>query len=606
MRSLLVTLVLAASAAGQSPPTGSGPTTRRPTDHRSLLDLYSGVALILDPAVASELKLTEQQIADLKQASEKVIANHKDKFDKAEADAKAAAEKAAKEAPERMKETSAKIEEVLAKYLTAEQRARGRQLELQSLAVAAFLDADVTAMLKLSDAQKEQVGKMTDDMNAELAKLATDNRLAPGATRTAEIQEKTNKARRVIADKWTAAFTKSFTAEQSKLWIGLIGEVSENIPVMVTPRNSPAGFANPFSSIAPRLRIWIQLSSPFAVFSQGDWLKELKLSPETLGTLSGEVRQVLMNLRSRTQPTTSPIMIVLKCASEVSEQSRKILDDGQNKRISQVRIQLQGPEGLENTEILTKLAFTADQSAAIEKAIAEMRSTAPSDATLGFGTPGYFLRLRGETMATIAKAMTDKQREVVREYFGAPFDTAKLNATVIRANGGPPSGFSANDISAWSPAIAWQHVAYNLENVSKYAEAKAAYVESLKLNPDLELTQNRTAWLLAVCPDAKVRDGKLAVELATKICEKTNHINPRYLTILAAAYAEAGRFDDAVATEEKAITVLKTATRSIPAGMLVGPGVQLKESETRLQLYRDKKPYRPESTVFRPTFGISP
>ena len=49
------------------------------------------------------------------------------------------------------------------------------------------------------------------------------------------------------------------------------------------------------------------------------------------------------------------------------------------------------------------------------------------------------------------------------------------------------------------------------------------------------------------------RDGKRAVAVATKLGELTEWKNPDALDTMAAAYAEAGQFDDAVKWEKKAM-----------------------------------------------------
>ena len=63
---------------------------------------------------------------------------------------------------------------------------------------------------------------------------------------------------------------------------------------------------------------------------------------------------------------------------------------------------------------------------------------------------------------------------------------------------------------------------------------------------------NNLAWELATSPDAGDRDGALAVKLAERACELTHYQTAIFVGTLAAAYAEAGRFDEAVATAQKA------------------------------------------------------
>lgn len=63
---------------------------------------------------------------------------------------------------------------------------------------------------------------------------------------------------------------------------------------------------------------------------------------------------------------------------------------------------------------------------------------------------------------------------------------------------------------------------------------------------------NNLAWKLAVSPDARIRHGALAVRAAERACEATRYQQPTFVSTLAAAYAEAGRFEDAVTTAQKA------------------------------------------------------
>lgn len=85
-----------------------------------------------------------------------------------------------------------------------------------------------------------------------------------------------------------------------------------------------------------------------------------------------------------------------------------------------------------------------------------------------------------------------------------------------------------------------------------YQEAKERLETAVQIKPDVAYAVNNLAWVLATCPDHKVRDGARAVQLAEHLCEVTHDQSPQYLTTLAAAYAEAGRFDDAMATIQKA------------------------------------------------------
>lgn len=86
----------------------------------------------------------------------------------------------------------------------------------------------------------------------------------------------------------------------------------------------------------------------------------------------------------------------------------------------------------------------------------------------------------------------------------------------------------------------------------RHAEAVADYNRVLELAPRDASTLNNLAWLLCTSPDAEVRDGKRAIELAEKACELTDHKQPSLLSTLAAAYAETGDFEKALMWIDKA------------------------------------------------------
>ena len=85
---------------------------------------------------------------------------------------------------------------------------------------------------------------------------------------------------------------------------------------------------------------------------------------------------------------------------------------------------------------------------------------------------------------------------------------------------------------------------------------------------------------MATTSDVKFRDGRRAVELAEKGVRLKD--DAPYRGTLAAAYAEAGRFDDAVTEQERAIEMLRTAGRDD----------EVADYQTRLDLHRSGQPYR--------------
>ncbi len=115
----------------------------------------------------------------------------------------------------------------------------------------------------------------------------------------------------------------------------------------------------------------------------------------------------------------------------------------------------------------------------------------------------------------------------------------------------------------------------------RYKSALSLLGRVLQDQPGDRVTLNNLTWLLATCPDKSVRDGAKAVEYGKQVCDATDNSVPPMLDSLAAAHAEVGKFDLAVDTLEKAIGMYKGQHRAVP-----------KELEFRLQLYRQRRPYR--------------
>jgi Flp pilus assembly protein TadD len=76
--------------------------------------------------------------------------------------------------------------------------------------------------------------------------------------------------------------------------------------------------------------------------------------------------------------------------------------------------------------------------------------------------------------------------------------------------------------------------------------------DTLEREPNNVQLLNETAWVLATSRDASLRNGSEAVTLAERAVRLTSGKEPEILGTLAAAYAEAGQFDQAVATDQRA------------------------------------------------------
>jgi spermidine synthase len=81
---------------------------------------------------------------------------------------------------------------------------------------------------------------------------------------------------------------------------------------------------------------------------------------------------------------------------------------------------------------------------------------------------------------------------------------------------------------------------------------------AVRLMPDSPLAVNELAWLLATSPDAALRNGPEAVQLAEHGCAVTSRRDPMLLDTLAAAYAAAGRFAEAINAAQEALALART------------------------------------------------
>ena len=90
-------------------------------------------------------------------------------------------------------------------------------------------------------------------------------------------------------------------------------------------------------------------------------------------------------------------------------------------------------------------------------------------------------------------------------------------------------------------------------NAGMHADAVKDYEKAMELDDEDDHILNNYAWLLATSTFDEVRDGKRAVELATKAAELTEHKQAHILSTLAAAYAETGDFEKAVEWSEKSV-----------------------------------------------------
>jgi tetratricopeptide (TPR) repeat protein len=130
-------------------------------------------------------------------------------------------------------------------------------------------------------------------------------------------------------------------------------------------------------------------------------------------------------------------------------------------------------------------------------------------------------------------------------------------------------------------ARAYYNLGYAYQLDGRAVEAADCYQKALELQPQFMPAQISLAWIRATWPDASLRNGSQAVVLMEKANQLSNGKDPKILRTLAAAYAEAGRFDDAIATAQKAIAIAKQN----------GQTNLLEENEKLLDFYLKHQPY---------------
>ena len=115
-------------------------------------------------------------------------------------------------------------------------------------------------------------------------------------------------------------------------------------------------------------------------------------------------------------------------------------------------------------------------------------------------------------------------------------------------------------------------------------QAAAGFNEAVRLAPDTPECLNALAWIYAASPQTKLRNGPEAVRLAERACQLTKRQQTTILDTLAAAYAETGRFAEAVKTTEeiRALALSAHDTNMVEV------------TRQRLELYRAGKAYRDE------------
>ena len=110
----------------------------------------------------------------------------------------------------------------------------------------------------------------------------------------------------------------------------------------------------------------------------------------------------------------------------------------------------------------------------------------------------------------------------------------------------------------------------------RFAEAASHLRHAAELQPNAPDYQRNWAWLLATCPIATVRNGAEAVERAERANELCEGTRPDVLDALAAAYAEASRFPDAISAARQALELAQQQNNPLLAGLVRTASLSMK------------------------------
>jgi tetratricopeptide (TPR) repeat protein len=103
----------------------------------------------------------------------------------------------------------------------------------------------------------------------------------------------------------------------------------------------------------------------------------------------------------------------------------------------------------------------------------------------------------------------------------------------------------------------------------------------LQTDPANAAYKNNLAWILATWPRMSLRNGEQAVELAKEADQLTGGKDPSVLRTLAAAYAQAGRFPEAVEAAQRALLLVEAQSNKKLAKAL----------QSEIKFYQSGKPY---------------
>jgi tetratricopeptide (TPR) repeat protein len=163
---------------------------------------------------------------------------------------------------------------------------------------------------------------------------------------------------------------------------------------------------------------------------------------------------------------------------------------------------------------------------------------------------------------------------------------AQNNLGVALARSGRTEDATAHFQSAIDSDGSYPEPRYSLGMIlysrGRIAEAMMHWRAGLSANPNYRPILARVAWVLATCPDSSYRNGREAVALAERLVKEAESSEPEELDALGAAYAEAGRFHEALDAAQQAVRLARERRNEALAATV----------ERRIRLYEGGAPIR--------------
>jgi tetratricopeptide (TPR) repeat protein len=233
-----------------------------------------------------------------------------------------------------------------------------------------------------------------------------------------------------------------------------------------------------------------------------------------------------------------------------------------------------------NPQVYNNLGIALGQKGAMEEAIVQFRKALAIQPDYAEACYNIGIALAAEGKAAEAAGQYRAVIQLEPNYADAHGNLANVLAAQGRLE---EAVREYQETIALVPNSAQAHFKYGqaLQAQHDDAGAKIEYEQALALEPKHGGANLSLAWLLATCSDGSLRDGNRAVEMARQAEALSGGESPQVLDTLAAAYAEAGRYGEAVATAKRALEL--SATRN---NQPLAEGIQL-----RLKLYEVNTPY---------------